>query len=224
MNSKKHGVWMKSMDEMDKVLLTNLEKDARMSLKKLAQELSLKTSTLYHRLHKLSESKTIMNFSVIVNPEKIGIILFYLLTVELNLSDDSISRKLTENLAEQLSHDLKEVFFSAMGGNNTLHMVVSFFNTQHMEEFLHILSTNEYVKNTTKVKLSFIPKGMRMFDFNEEKLMELITEKNEEKKIEDELESKDLGNSEKLRTSSINIVSELRTEDRREDNDELIPL
>jgi len=35
----------KTMDEMDKILISNLEKDARMSLKKLAQEMGLKTST-----------------------------------------------------------------------------------------------------------------------------------------------------------------------------------
>ena len=141
------------MDEMDRILLTHLEKDARLSLKKLAQKMELKTSTLYHRLHKLSQSKTIMNFSVIVNPEKIGIKYFYLLTLELSLPNDPISRKLSENLAEKLSIDLKEVFFSAMGEDNTLRMVVSFFDSAHMEEFLHILSSNEYVKKVEKIQL-----------------------------------------------------------------------
>ncbi|MFX0099261.1 MAG: AsnC family transcriptional regulator [Candidatus Hodarchaeota archaeon] len=42
------------MDEIDKKLLLSLEKDARVSLKNLAKELEVKTSTIYHRLHKLN--------------------------------------------------------------------------------------------------------------------------------------------------------------------------
>ncbi len=211
------------MDEMDRILLTHLEKDARLSLKKLAQKMELKTSTLYHRLHKLSQSKTIMNFSVIVNPEKIGIKYFYLLTLELSLPNDPISRKLSENLAEKLSIDLKEVFFSAMGEDNTLRMVVSFFDSAHMEEFLHILSSNEYVKKVEKIQLNFIPKGLRMFDFNAEKLLEKINSKKKKAQKDTRISDEDsLG--EIVDLNDIDTVSDYKTEDEREDSDGMIPL
>jgi DNA-binding Lrp family transcriptional regulator len=217
----KYGVT--TMDEMDKILLTYLEKDARLSLKKLAQKMGLKTSTLYHRLHKLSESKTVLNFSVIVNPQKIGIQDFYLLTVELNLPNDPISRKLSENLAEKLSHDLKEVFFSAIGEDNTLRMVVSFFDTVHMDNFLSILSSNEYVKKIEKVKLNFIPKGLRMFDFNEDKLLEL--EKSKLKKnLKDSIGSEGERLGIKVNLDDNDPSSDLKREDEKEDSDGMIPL
>ena len=212
-----------TMDDMDKILLTHLEKDARLSLKKLAQKMGLKTSTLYHRLHKLSESKTIMNFSVIVNPEKIGIQDFYLLTIELSLPNDPISRKLSENLSEKLSNDLKEVFFSAMGEDNTLRMVVSFFNSDHRNGFLNILSSNEYVKKVDKIKLNFIPKGLRMFDFNSDKLLELTKSKHG-KAMKDSRESEEESLGEIVNLDDIDSASELKTEDEREDSDGMIPL
>jgi DNA-binding Lrp family transcriptional regulator len=213
------------MDEMDKILLSHLEKDARMSLKKLAQEMGLKTSTLYHRLHKLSQSKTIINFSVIVNPEKIGINEFYRLLVELNLPNDPISRKLSENLAEKLSNDLKEVFFSAMGNDNKLYMVVSFFDEEHMNEFLQILSSNEYVKKIEKVKLKSIHKGLRMFDFNEEKLMEKVRSK-QKKVLKDNrgTEGNEFGEIIDLNNPNVKSVSDYNGKDEREDTDGMIPL
>ena len=213
------------MDEMDKILLSRLEKDARMSLKKLAQEMGLKTSTLYHRLHKLSESKTILNFSVIVNPEKIGVKEFYHLAVKLNLPNDPISKKLAENLSEQLSNDLKEVFFSAMGDDNTLYMVVSFFGKDHMDEFLHILSANEYVKGIEKVKLNFTPKGMRMFDFNKDRLLKMIdSKKGKSSKHSYKSGQDDLGEIINLDDQSIDSISKYNQEDEKEDSDGMIPL
>ncbi len=213
------------MDEIDKILLSYLEKDARLSLKKLAMKMGLKTSTLYHRLHKLSESKKILNFSVIVNAEKIGIKDFYMLTIELNLPNDPISRKLSENLAEKLSQDLKEVFFSAIGEDNTLRMIVSFFDSDHMKEFLAILSKNEYVKNIEKVKLNFIPKGLRMFDFNEEKLLDKINQAHD-LKVNGNSSSKeeDLGEIINLDTNPIDKVSTLKSKGEKDDTDGLIPL
>jgi len=219
----RHGV--NTMDELDKILLSHLEKDARMSLKKLAQDMGLKTSTLYHRLHKLSESKTIMNFSVIVNPEKIGIKQFFYLNVELSLPNDPISRKLSENLAEKLSNDLNEVFFSAIGEDNTLYMVVSFFGTEHMDEFLQTLSANEYVRKIDKIKLNFIPKGLRMFDFNEEKLMEIIQSKQKKKlKSKRSQEEDELGEVISLDSPTVKNVSDYKAEDEQEDSDGMIPL
>ena len=44
------------MDHIDVKLLSAMEKDSRVSLKYLAKELDIKTSTIYHRLHKLKES------------------------------------------------------------------------------------------------------------------------------------------------------------------------
>ncbi len=215
----------KTMDDMDKILLSRLEKDARMSLKKLAQEMGLKTSTLYHRLHKLSESKTILNFSVIVNPEKIGVKDFYHLAVKLNLPNDPISRKLAENLSEKLSNDLKEVFFSAMGNDNTLYMIVSFFDKDHMTEFLHVLSANEYVKDVEKTKLIFTPKGMRMFDFNKDRLLETVNSQNKKNiKNSKRTEQEDLGDFVNLDEQTLDSVSDYKKEDEKEDSDGMIPL
>ncbi len=219
----KHGDY--TMDEMDKILISNLEKDARMSLKKLAQQMGMKISTLYHRLHKLSESKTIINFSIIVNPEKIGIKEFYKLAVTLNLPDDPISRKLSENLSDKLSKDLKEVFFSALSDSNTLHMIVAFFSEEHKNEFLNILSTNEMVKNIEKVQLQFIHKGLRMFDFNDDILLNLIQSRNKKSfKDSEHSEQDNLGEIVDLDDDSFKEITKINTKTEKKDTDGMIPL
>jgi hypothetical protein len=143
----------------------------------------------------------------------------------MNLPNDPISQKLSENLADKLSNDLKEVFFSAIGENNTLHMIVAFYDADHKKEFLNILSSNEFVKNIEKVKLQFIPKGLRMFDFNAEKLLDKIQISNKKSnKNKQDPESENLGEVISLDSQKLDSVPKYNTKDEKKDSDEMIPL
>ncbi|MHA1512037.1 MAG: Lrp/AsnC family transcriptional regulator [Promethearchaeota archaeon] len=52
------------MDKVDIKLLAAMEQNSRISLKNLARDLNVKTSTIYHRLHKLKESNILENFTI----------------------------------------------------------------------------------------------------------------------------------------------------------------
>ena len=63
----------REIDELDVAILNYLEDDARKSLKKLADELNKKTSTIYHRLQRLKSNDIILGYSIIFNHEYLNI-------------------------------------------------------------------------------------------------------------------------------------------------------
>ncbi|MHA1728900.1 MAG: Lrp/AsnC family transcriptional regulator [Promethearchaeota archaeon] len=171
---------------MDEQLLLHLEKNSRLSLKKLAQKINVKTSTLYHRFHKLSESKIIEQNSVVVNPESIGVDSFYLLILGSKISSKNKPDKMfLISFATFLTEQFKEIYFGAVGGDLRLYILVSFFSKSHREEFFKVLKSNPYIENIKRIKLNSISKGMRMFSFNDEVLLEELNMKEEEKSLKD---------------------------------------
>lgn len=160
---------------MDRQLLIHMEQNSRLSLKKLAQKINVKTSTLYHRLHKLSELRVIERNSVIVNPERIGVKFFYLciLSPKVTLGkENKPDRMFLTSFATFLSEQFKEIYFGAIGEDLKLYLFVSFFSTRHQNKFFKLLKDNPYIGEISKIRLNSITKGLRMFSFNDEVLLE----------------------------------------------------
>ena len=161
------------MDDMDRKLLLHMEQNSRLSLKKLAQKINVKTSTLYHRLHKLSELRVIERNSVIVNPDRIGVDSFYLCILSPKAtSEKKPDRMFLTSFATFLSEQFKEIYFGAIGNNLKLYLFVSFFSPRHQNKFFKLLKDNPYIGEICKIRLNSITKGLRMFSFNDEVLLE----------------------------------------------------
>lgn len=60
------------MDSVDKRILNELQKNAKVNMKELADELHLSKSPLYERVKRLEEEGYITRYAAIVNKEKIG--------------------------------------------------------------------------------------------------------------------------------------------------------
>ncbi|MDI6825678.1 MAG: Lrp/AsnC family transcriptional regulator [Candidatus Aenigmarchaeota archaeon] len=60
------------MDEKDILLLEELQKDCRQSLKKLARKLSMSITTVYDRMKKLEKEGVIKGYKAILDPDKTG--------------------------------------------------------------------------------------------------------------------------------------------------------
>ncbi len=173
------------MDEMDKQLLAHLEENSRLSLKKLAQKIDVKTSTLYHRLHKLSESKIIERNSVIINPQSIGVKHFYLLVLSPKSLGDTLNspdKMFLTSFATFLTEQFKEIYFGAVGDDSKLYILVTFFSDEHRNRLFEILKNNPYIGEIEANRLPSISKGLRMFCFNEEELLNEINKKKNKKK------------------------------------------
>ena len=101
------------MDKVDIKLLAAMEENSRISLKNLARDLNVKTSTIYHRLHKLKESNILENFTIIINPEAVGLNKHAIMNIRLKkmvigkldtMFLESFGKFLAEQYEEVLAH------------------------------------------------------------------------------------------------------------------------
>ncbi len=60
------------MDKTDRIILTKLQKDARRSFKKIADEINVSEATVSLRVKKLQESGIIKGFKAILDPSLVG--------------------------------------------------------------------------------------------------------------------------------------------------------
>ncbi|MHA1730226.1 MAG: Lrp/AsnC family transcriptional regulator [Promethearchaeota archaeon] len=185
------------MDNTDVKLLAAMEEDSRLSLKKLAKDLNVKTSTIYHRLHKLKESNIIERFTIVINPEEIGLKMHCLFNIHLKkMVIGKLDSMFLESFAKFLSEQFTEVLFSSVGDDNQIHIIASFKGKKHSEHFIKTLNDNPYIDNFDLIKFSSILKGKKIFSFIAKQYTfgeesELIKEKDHES---DNLDSNDVSN------------------------------
>lgn len=60
------------MDETDKKILNALQKDAKLNMKVLADELNISKSPLYERVKRLEEDGYIKHYAAVVDKDKVG--------------------------------------------------------------------------------------------------------------------------------------------------------
>jgi len=60
------------MDEIDLHIIEKLTKNARMSFRKIAEELKISPDTVINRYQKLQEKGVIRGSTVVINPKKVG--------------------------------------------------------------------------------------------------------------------------------------------------------
>lgn len=60
------------LDETDLRILASLQKNAKLTIKELAEELHLTTSPVFERMKRLEKEGYITGYTALVNPEKVG--------------------------------------------------------------------------------------------------------------------------------------------------------
>ncbi len=156
------------LDELNIKLLKALEENSRRSLKELASDLNIKTSTIYHRLHRLTESKVLEGFSIIVNPDEMNLSVFNFLTISLrNLNVIRLDRMFVESFAQYLANEFNDILFVSI--SETKVYVISCHNdTAASEDFMEKIRAIPYVESVDKIQFDKIIKGHRLFAFNPE--------------------------------------------------------
>jgi DNA-binding Lrp family transcriptional regulator len=175
------------MDNIDVQLLSAMEENSRVSLKSLAKELDVKTSTIYHRLHKLKESKILERFTIVINPEEIGLNLHSLFNIRLKkMVIGKLDSMFLESFAKFLSDQFDEVLFSSVGDDEQIHIIASFRDNDHFEQFIKTLNENPYIDRFHSIQFSKILKGKKIFSFiaNQHKIIEEGEAFDEEEKDE----------------------------------------
>ena len=159
----------KQIDDLDIEILKYLEDDARKSLKKLADELNKKTSTIYHRLQRLKSNEVILGYSVIFNPKFLNIkkISFEKIVVKpLNFS--SLDDMFIKSFANFLDKEFPQVLFIALSDDGKIIYLISIHRKEEdHKEFIVKLKDNPYIESIESEFFSQIIKGQKIFNFDE---------------------------------------------------------
>ena len=158
------------MDRIDKELLKALETNSRVSLNQLAKDLDVKTSTIYHRLHKLKESKVLERFTIVLNPEELGLHFHALLNIQIQkMTVGEFDSMFLESFAKYLSDNYDEVLFSSVGSDEKVHVIATFQDKEnHYQAFLENLNENPYVESIEMIEFLSILKGKKLFTYIEQ--------------------------------------------------------
>lgn len=160
---------MHSLDELDRQIILALEKDARVSLKQLAKELDIKTSTIYHRLHRLQESNVINGFTVVLNPEFLNIEKHALLIISLKnlmVKDSKLDSMFVNSFAKFLEEQFPESLLISIGEDNKIYMFSAHPDSDQFEKFLARLKKIPYVEDVEIRNFQNIIKGNRLYRFS----------------------------------------------------------
>ncbi len=154
------------LDELNLKLLKALEENSRRSLKELALDLNIKTSTIYHRLHRLSESKVLEGFSIIVNPDEMNLTVFNFLTISLkNINMNRLDRMFIESFAQYLASEFSDVLFVSIS-RTKVYLISCHTTPSASEDFLEKIRAIPYVEAVDIIPFDKIIKGHRLFAFN----------------------------------------------------------
>ena len=138
-----------SLDNLDKEILSILQKNARNSVSNIAEKISLSVPATSDRIKKLEDLNIIKGYKAIVNPKKIGLDLSALITI---VSESSSNY---EKIVEQAykMHDIVECFATTGRGSHIL--IIQTSNTQSLEKLLRkIQSWPNVIRTETQIILS----------------------------------------------------------------------
>jgi DNA-binding Lrp family transcriptional regulator len=178
----------KEIDQLDIEILKYLEDDARKSLKKLAETLKKKTSTIYHRLQRLKAKNFILGYSIIFNPEFLDVKLISMEQIKLKpLNISSLDTMFVKSFAGFINNEFPQVLFIGVSKDSKEIFLIS----AHKEDddhkaFIDVLKNNPYIDAITSSYFSQIVKGQKLFNFNES----WIKKKKKSKKL---IESSEVG-------------------------------
>ncbi|MHA1673844.1 MAG: Lrp/AsnC family transcriptional regulator, partial [Promethearchaeota archaeon] len=180
----------KEIDELDILILQYLQEDARRSLKKLADRLKKKTSTIYHRLQRLKSNDFILGYSIVINPDLLDITrigMHKIVMKPLNIS--SLDNMFLESFANFIQTEFPEVLFIALSEDSKVIYLISIHSTEEtLAEFLETLRANPYIQDVDSEYISKIIKGEKLFSFNEDWIKKSKKRKGRKKADEQEID------------------------------------
>lgn len=151
------------MDSIDKKLITLLQKDARMPLKALAEQVHLSSPAVSARLERLQRDNIIVGYEVKINPIKLG----YHITAFINLEIVPAQKPEFYPFVKEC-HNVIEC--NCVTGDYSMLLKVAFASTIELDTFIGKLQ--KFGRTSTQIVFS-TPVETRGIDVNEEVKQEL---------------------------------------------------
>jgi DNA-binding Lrp family transcriptional regulator len=147
---------MYNLDELDKRIIRELEKDARRSLRQISRKLGTSITTLSSRISRMEKAGVVRGYSVLVNPEMIGFDLAAVIEIVVSKG------KLTE--VEREIAGMRNVFavYDITGSTDAI-ILARFRKRSELSTFIKSLLGMRYVERTnTHVVLNVVKEDQRI--------------------------------------------------------------
>lgn len=148
----------RSIDETGWQILVELQKNARISFKQLAEKVNLSPTAVIERVKKMEEEGVITGYSAEINSRKAGFALWALLSMSINRGNpDPIVDKTLENIPEVIS------CWSVTGSIDVM-LEVHVPSLEFLEDLLRELAkmgritTHIVLPRSTKKRITFPPR------------------------------------------------------------------
>lgn len=141
---------MKPIDEIDRKLLNILQKNSRITIRELSEQLHLSTTPIHERIKKLEKSGYIKQYITLVDPKMIGKKLIVYISVSLNEHTKEAIQEFEDQM-EKMDEVMESYYIS--GSSDFLLKVYC----NDMDDF-HNFITNKFsvIGNITQFYSSFV--------------------------------------------------------------------
>ena len=156
---------MEKIDNLDIKILTELQKNARKSLREIAEKLKIAEGTVYNRINKLKKIGVIEKFIPIINYSKLG----YDLIAVIGITAEGSHLIEIEKL---LAREPNVTAVYDVTGQFDIITVARFKDRQSLSDFVKRIASLEYVKKTYTMLVLNVVKETHSIDLS--KLFEAI--------------------------------------------------
>ena len=132
---------MVSLDQLDRVLLRELLRNSRRSIRELARSIGVPASTLHDRLKKLMNQGVIKGFTVVLDEAKLGYTVKALILV-------NVEGKHIIEVEEEIAKHPNVQMVLDVTGEFDVAVIVTFKSIEELDRFVKNLLKNPYVKQT----------------------------------------------------------------------------
>jgi DNA-binding Lrp family transcriptional regulator len=144
------------LDDIDRKLLIELLRDARTSLRRLAEEMNVSPATLHNRLNRLAQEGIIRGFTALVDYSKLGYSLTSIIMVKVD------GKHLVEFEREIANTANVTAVYDVIGENDVV-IIAKFRDTEELDSFLKQLLKNPKVERTyTSIVLNIVKEDPRI--------------------------------------------------------------
>jgi len=144
------------IDDLDRQILTLLQKDARLSYREIAKELRIAVGTVYNRIKRLEEEGVIKGFYPKLDYEKLG----YGLTAIIGIRAQG--KRIIE-IEKEIAKDDHVMCVYDVTGEFDIIVVAKFRGREDMNKFVKsVLSIDGVEKTTTHVAMEIVKEDMNL--------------------------------------------------------------
>lgn len=130
------------LDDLDKFILRELQKDSRKQYRELASEQDKALGTISNRIQRLMQLGIIKNWTINVDPELVGIDFTTIINIKIDV-------KFLDKVNEHLRKIPELIAIYNVTGENDIIAIGRFYNRKHLDSTIHVIINIPHIQRTS---------------------------------------------------------------------------